>query len=436
MELKNKKILVYGFGLTGKAVLNRLLDENSICVFDDKPIKAFKPEDIDLLKKKNVEFYFNVFPEEKIKETDILVLSPGIAKSNPLIKKFSKGKIPIISEIELAYHFLKKPIIAVTGTNGKTTTTTLIGEIIKVGGKRVEVAGNIGNPLISIVDSDLDFIVAEVSSYQLEWIKDFRPWISIILNLDDDHIKWHTSREEYFNAKGKIFQNQNGEDFLIYNDNDINVKKIVDPAKAKKMPFQNFSELGFDFNIQELKLKGNHNLQNIQAAVLAASIAGIDKEKILEAVASFSPLEHRIEYVTTINDVKFYNDSKGTNPHSTINAIGALRNEGRIVLILGGKDKGLDVSHLCRVVKEDVCRVVLLGESSSRFSKELENQGYADFVFSTDLEDAVQKAFSISKKKDIVLLSPACSSFDMFSSYEERGDKFKVLTNRLANEKK
>lgn len=362
----------------------------------------------------------------KVLDADLIVVSPGIRLDIPILEEAKKKKIPIVSEIEIAYQILKKPIIAVTGTNGKTTTTTLIGEMLKAGGKKVAVAGNIGYPLVAVDDTDLDYIVAEISSYQLEAIKDFKPWISLILNIQDDHIERHGSIEEYIRQKANIFKNQTGDDYLIFNEEDTRVVEMVKGAKAKLIDFSIVT-----LKKEEIKIPGIHNLEDALAAAQAAYLCGIDRKVVEDVLKTFPGVEHRIEPVKNIKGISFYNDSKATNPDSTLVALDTF-NGKRVILILGGKDKGTDLELLCKKVKAGVKAVVLIGEATARFKQALEQAGYSDIKLSGSMEEAVKLSFDSGESGDIVLLSPACASFDMFKNFEERGKLFKKAVARLA----
>ncbi|MFH1541508.1 MAG: UDP-N-acetylmuramoyl-L-alanine--D-glutamate ligase, partial [bacterium] len=323
-----------------------------------------------------------------------------------------------------------KPIVAVTGTNGKTTTTTLIGEMLKAGGKKVAVAGNIGNPLVEVDDTNLDYVVAEISSYQLEASKDFKPWVSVILNIQPDHLARHGSMEEYIKTKAKIFGNQTGDDYLVYNQDDSQVVSMVKPAKAKMIGFTKEQAGIITLNPEEIKIPGRHNLENSLAAAQAAYLCGIDKAIVAEVLKTFPGVEHRIEYVATKNGVEFRNDSKATNPDSTMVALDTYKGRGTI-LILGGSDKGTDLADLSNKVKQTVKEVVLIGEAADRFEQALRLVNFNSIHRATSLPEAVKKSYSLAGKDELVLLSPACASFDMFNNYEERGRVFKEVVQGL-----
>ncbi len=399
-ELKKKKVAVFGLGKSGTAVCEKL-------------------------KSLGVDFFVSAIEHgghtlKDLENTDLIIVSPGIHLDIPVLEEAKKRKIPILSEIELAFQLLKKPIIAVTGTNGKTTTTTLIGEMLKAGGKNVAVAGNIGVPLVSVDDSNLDYIVAEISSYQLEAIHDFKPWIGLILNIQEDHLERHGSMKEYIKQKARIFENQTSSDYLIYNADDPLVVEMVKPAKSKKLPFTKQEK------IEKLHIPGQHNVENALAAKKAAELCGIGANVIKVVLETFPGVEHRIELVKEIKGVKFYNDSKATNPDSTIVALKSFPNKN-IILILGGKDKGTNLKPLCAMVRQQVKQVVLIGEATERFQQ----NGFAEAVLAQNLEQAVNRAYQLAQAGDIVLLSPACASFDQFKNFEERGKLFKQYVQNI-----
>ncbi len=400
LELKKKKVAVFGLGKSGTAVCEKL---QSLGV--DFFVSATECGGHTL---------------KDLENTDLIVVSPGIHLDIPVLAEAKKRKIPILSEIELAFQLLKKPIIAVTGTNGKTTTTTLIGEMLKAGGKNVAVAGNIGVPLVSIDDSNLDYIVAEISSYQLEAIHDFKPWISLILNIQEDHLERHGSMQEYVKQKARIFENQTSNDYLIYNVEDPLVVKMVERAKSKKVPFSKQEK------IEKLRIPGQHNVENALAAKKAVEICGVGANVIKVVLETFPGVPHRIELVREIKGIKFYNDSKATNPDSTMVALKSFPGKN-IILILGGKDKGTNLKPLREMVRQQAKQVVLIGEATERFRK----NGFEKAVLAQNLEEAVSKAYQLAEAGDIVLLSPACASFDQFKNFEERGKLFKQYVKNI-----
>ncbi len=424
-NFKNKNITIFGLARSGIASAKRLVSLGArVMVTEIKHASEVDPTILQELKGSGVEIELGGHSSRAIDSAEMIIVSPGVHLDIPVLEEAKTKGIPIISEVEIAYRLLSKPIIAVTGTNGKTTTTTLIGELLKAGGKRVAVAGNIGAPLVEVDDRELDYIVAEISSYQLETIVEFKPWISVLLNIQPDHLERHHSMEEYINQKARIFMNQTGDDYVIYNMDDPEISKTAKRAKSKTIGFsKNHPEI-ITLSPTDIKIPGRHNLENSLAAAQAAYLCGIGKETVAEVLRTFSGVEHRIEYVTSIDGVDFYNDSKATNPDSTLVALETFAGRG-IVLILGGKDKGVGLEQLCSKIKDLAKAVVLLGEATPRFKDALESVSFNDIHLVGSLEEAVKTSSQLGKEGDIVLLSPACASFDMFADFEERGRIFK-----------
>jgi UDP-N-acetylmuramoylalanine--D-glutamate ligase len=384
---------------------------------------------------------------ETFLKADLIVVSPGVDLNiEPIQKALEKG-IRIISEIELAYHFIHIPIIAVTGTNGKTTTTLLIGEMVKEAGKRVGVGGNVGDPLILFADGGdrWEVLVVEISSFQLEAIEAFRPRFSILLNITEDHLDRYRQYEDYIEAKVRIFMNQNSGDVAVLNRDDPIVMRYEAKVKAKKVFFslkESLKEGVFfedqsivfrvgnkeeNYSLAEVSLKGIHNVENMMAAISASRILGCTKKEIESVLARFEGLEHRVEFVREIEGVRFYNDSKGTNVGSVVKSLQSFSEP--IVLIAGGKDKKGDLSPLRELIRNRVKQLILIGEAKERMGREL-GRG-TDTVVAKTMEEAVTLAYQSAKRGEVVLLSPACSSFDMFKDYKERGRIFKEAVRRL-----
>jgi len=425
-------VTVFGLGKSGEAAARRLAALGAkVFVTESKSAQAFAPGLLDELSALGIQLEFGGHTARAIEATELIVVSPGIHLDIPVLEKAKEKNIPLISEIELAFQLLKKPIIAVTGTNGKTTTTTLVGVMLKAAGKKVAVAGNIGSPLAAVDDRDLDYVVAEISSYQLETIKDFKPFVSAILNIQEDHLERHHDMKNYIAQKARIFENQTAGDFLVYNAEDPAVREMIGPARAKKIPFtkEDVSQLGC--RPQEIKIPGRHNLENALAAATVASLCNVDPATIASILRTFPGVPHRIEYVAEIDGVLFYNDSKGTNPDSTLVAIETFIGEG-MILVLGGRDKGVSLDKLCQAVKRHVKEVVLIGEAAGRFENALRQAGYQNLHRASNFKEMIETAFNLAAPGDLVLLSPACASFDMFNNYEERGETFKQLVREFA----
>jgi UDP-N-acetylmuramoylalanine--D-glutamate ligase len=427
MNYKNKKIVVFGLEKSGKAVVEKLLKLGANVYATD--LKSKKELGLEKITSNKIKFFLGSHPQNLIKNADIIIVSPGVPWDLPILKKARQKKIPVISEIEFAFRFFSKPIIAVTGTNGKSTTTALIGELLKAAGYKVKIAGNIGLPLTKINDKKLDFIVAEISSYQLEGAKKFRPWISIILNITPDHLTRHKNMKNYATIKAKIFANQTKDDYYIYNNENDLINKISRRAKTNKIPF---SKNDANFLVSGIKIPGEHNLENSLAAIAAAKIAGVKNDIIKNVLKKFAGLKHRLEFVRKIKGISFINDSKATNPESAIVGIkGTLAFSKRIHLIAGGRDKGTDLDIFAKTVGKFVVRTILIGEAAERFSQFLLKTGYKNFTKVNYLKEAVKNAFFNARKGDVILLSPACASFDMFKNFEDRGRKFKKIVKNL-----
>ncbi|MFA5339686.1 MAG: UDP-N-acetylmuramoyl-L-alanine--D-glutamate ligase [Candidatus Omnitrophota bacterium] len=382
---------------------------------------------------------------------DLIVISPGVPEDSQVLKWAAEYKVPVIGEIELGYLCCKAPVVAVTGTNGKSTTTTLIGEILKKGGKRAVVCGNIGNPFcgeIAKVKKN-SVVVLEASSFQLESIKTFRPHVAVVLNISQNHFDRHPDLRSYINAKARILGNQEKGDWAVLNYDDPLVRKLKAGTKAKAIFFSRknkkaaaFFEDGSVFigrggkpqricGAAELKIKGTHNIENVLACLCVASIFGISPKKIKEALVGFKGLEHRFEHVKTVGGVEFINDSKGTTVLATMMALESCVKP--VILIAGGHDKGSDFRKARRVVGAKVKKLVLIGEAKEKIKDHL--SGAAPHIFAETMEDAVRKSFGEAEAGDLVLLSPMCASFDMFRNFEERGRVFKEIVRALKEER-
>ena len=389
---------------------------------DDPATQAAKKD----LESKGVKVEIGKHTEDFIKGSDLIVVSPGVEDSSPAIRWAIRHKIPMISEMELGYRFCRGRIIAITGTNGKSTVTALIGAMLKDGGRDTVVCGNIGNSLcgeISRIKSDT-WVVLEVSSFQLEKTELFNPAIAIILNIRDDHMDRYKKKEDYFNEKLKIFSNQGRNDTLILNGDAPELKNIADKAVSKVLFY---SKKDATYSADDMKLKGLHNIENVLAASLAARVAGISEASIRKTVSRFTGLAHRFETVDIIDGVEYIDDSKGTTVDSTYRALESCRKP--VILVAGGKDKHSDYSVIKNIVKDKVKRVVLIGEAAGAIKIALE--GSTEISEAKDMSEAVSIAHSFASGDSIVLLSPMCSSFDMFSSYKERGEVFKRAVKQL-----
>lgn len=404
---KNKRVTVVGLARSGLACANLLYDLGAEVSVTDNQDNDYTRANAAQLKSKNIKFETGKHSQEFIKDKDTIVVSPGIPDTSLPLVLARQYKIPVISEIELAWGLCPATVIAVTGSNGKSTVTTLIGKILEAGGKNVFVCGNIGNPFcgeVQKMQAD-DFVSLEVSSFQLEKIRDFKPKISVILNFSRNHLDRHKDMQEYLKAKKRIFMNQDESDFLVLNYDDPVIKGLSKETKAMVVYFSQAPDL-------------NPN----QAAVLAVgAILGINKELCFKVFREFKGLEHRLEHVTQIRNITFINDSKSTNVDSTI---WALKNIPQpLFLIAGGRHKGVDYSVALDLIREKVKGVILIGEAKEKIKDAL--RGFTPVYEFATLEEAVSLAFSKAKSGDCVLLSPMCSSFDMFTDYEDRGRAFK-----------
>ncbi len=411
---KNKKIAIVGLARSGLACANLLYDLGADVSVTDNQDNDSTRSYASQLRAKNIKIEIGRHSQDFIRGKDLLVVSPGIPDVALPIVLAKQFQIPVISEIELAWILCPATVIAVTGSNGKTTVTTLIANALEAGGERVFILGNIGNPFCSEVEKMEagDFVSLEVSSFQLEKIHEFKPKIALILNFSCNHLDRYKDLQEYLAAKKRIFMNQDKSDYLVLNCEDPVVRELAKETKAKVVYFSKTPDL-------------NPN----QAAVLAvASILGINKELCLEVFREFKGIEHRLEYVAEINNVTFINDSKSTTIDSTI---WAFRNIScPIVLIAGGKDKGSDYNIISDLIREKAREVILIGEAREKIKNAL--GGFRAIDEASTLEEAVNLAFSKAKSGDCVLLSPMCSSFGMFLNYEERGKIFKQAVFDLA----
>lgn len=429
------------------AASKRLKREKAIVTVVDSTRNPVLEEKASQLEKLGIKTRLGEHLNTDLDAKDLIVLSPGVAEGS-FLTEARQRKIPIFSEMELAYRLTDIPIIGVTGTNGKTTTATLLGEVFKEANKQVVVAGNIGYPLIESLDNskDCSFLVVELSSFQLTNIVDFRPFISVLLNITQDHLDWHACFDEYVEAKGNIFRNQEESDFAVLNADDQIVFEFASKIRPKVIPFSKrrileegvFLEHGRIITsigkreevcrVEELKIKGEHNLDNAMATVAAACLAGVPLSSAREALLKFKGLAHRLEFVKEIDDVSYYNDSKATNPDATIKALTAFNEP--IVLLLGGRNKGNSFTSLVASIKRKVEAVVIFGEAKDEL-RPLLNGDKTRLSEASSIEEATHLAQKLAPKGGVVLFSPACASFDMFSNFEERGETFKKAIKAL-----
>ena len=448
MELNDKRVLVVGLGKSGVASALFLKARGArVTVSDTKSGDELRNE-IPALLDHGITVESGGHGERTFRGQDLIVVSPGVpVNAPPLVQARSLGEA-VIGEIELAAQFLPGPIVAITGSNGKTTTTTLAGEIMTASGFPTLVGGNIGTPAISLAEraKPETIIVLEVSSFQLETISSFRPKLSVVLNVTPDHLDRHGTFEIYVDAKARIFENQQRNDFAVLNADDPTCVAMAARTRAQVFWFSRQKEVeqgawvhdGAIFfrdssgqeeilQVSEIPLKGAHNLENVLAAVCAGALMECPPEKIRQAVSDFKAVEHRLEFVSTINGVDYYNDSKATNVDATIKALESF--PANIHLILGGKDKGSDYSLLNDLLRQRVKRVYTIGAAAAKIESQIKGP---EIVHAETLENAIRKANAVAQPGDIVLLAPACASFDQFKSYEHRGRVFKETVQALA----
>ncbi len=451
MDLKTKKILIAGAGISGigaatllgKAGINATIYDGNVNL-DQKAIQEKMPEGMVL------DFVLGEFQEEMADQYDLLILSPGISVNKPVARAFYDKKKPVWGEIELASHFAKGKIAAITGTNGKTTTTALTGSILREYYSSVFVVGNIGIPFTSVaLDTQEDSVIAaEISSFQLETAIDFQPEVSAVLNVTPDHLDRHGTMEAYADIKCSISKKQTKEQIIVLNDDDPITKAMAQKTPARPVMFSRKHDLdegivlkdGTFFvkeqgmeqpvcSIDEINLLGSHNHENILAAIGITYYMGVPIEKIRAAVMKFTAVEHRIEYVDTVDGVDYYNDSKGTNPDAAIKGISAMTKP--TILLGGGYDKQSTYDEWIEAFHGKVRYLILIGETAQKIADTAKDHGFFDVMFASSLEEAMELAREKARPGDAVLLSPACASWDMFKNYEIRGQMFKEIVRKF-----
>lgn len=438
---ENKKIHVIGAAKSGLAVARFLKQSGADVFVSEKESADKRKSEAGLLAELKIECEFGAH-SDRLLSADMIVISPGVPMNIPILKKIREQGIPVYSELEIASWVLNSPIVAITGSNGKTTTTTLIGEIFRESGRPTIVAGNVGTPLSELVHTSVHDGVAvlEVSSFQAEGFLNFHPKVALLLNLSPDHMDRYKTVDEYYKAKMRVYMNQRSDDLLIYNHDDENVKKYIDSVRARKLPFSQKQTLEVGawldqdkiicrtsgepetiIAVKELGLRGSHNVYNVMAAVLAAKSMQVPTLTIYEVLRSFTGVVHRLEFVREIRGVKFFNDSKATNVDSAFYGLRSFTEP--VIWIAGGKHKGSPYTPLADTVKQHVKCMILIGQAAPVINDDL--GGLVKTIRAESLQDAVAKAFGESDSGDVILLSPACSSYDMFTNYEERGQVFK-----------
>jgi UDP-N-acetylmuramoylalanine--D-glutamate ligase len=447
MDFTGRKIVIIGMGKTGIATARFLGNQGAkVVVTDEKQFDQWGGEFKQIAGEKWLEV--GDYNARVLEGADMVVPSPGVPPNSDLLVEAQKKNIPVVSEIELAYWFLKVPVIAVTGTNGKTTTTTLLGEILQRSGKKVFVGGNIGTPLIEYAETSQkdDFIVAEISSFQLQWIEKFHPFIAILLNITCDHINYHGSFADYRRVKAGIFANQTKTDWAILNAADQEQDGIADATYAQIVKFSSKDVLSTGIFIKDndivlilpgfneekyplgiINLPGLHNVENVMAAIMTARLCGCSQKDIIAAVRAFSGLPHRIEFAGERNSIKFYDDSKGTNVGSVLRALETFTQP--VILLLGGRDKDGDFESLKPLLKKKTKKVILFGEARDRIASLIGED--IPVLKKAGLREAIQSAYKDAQSGDVVLLSPGCASFDEFANYKDRGNFFKDVVRNL-----
>ena len=451
MDIKGKRVLVVGLGKSGVASALFLAERGArVAVSDAKSPEQLRNE-IPALLDHGISVETGQHGERTFRDQDLIVISPGVPFDVPQLVHARERGVPVIGEVELAARFLKGHMVAITGSNGKTTTTTLAGEILLAGGRKTLVGGNIGTPAITFVEQATDdtWIALEISSFQLETVETFHAHIAVVLNITPDHLDRHHTFENYAAAKARIFGNQTADDFAVLNADNEPCVDMASQTKAAVRWFSRQKEVQAGafvrdgrivwrdekgereiMPVSEIGLKGAHNVENVLAAVAIGLLAGIAPEQIRRAVAEFKAVEHRLEYVATVKGVEYYNDSKATNVDATIKALESF--PGNIHLILGGKDKGSDYGVLNDLLKQRVKRVYTIGAAAAKIEAQASG---TEIVGVGTLDTAVRRASESASPGDIVLLAPACASFDQFDSYEHRGRVFKELVRQLATRK-
>ena len=436
----DKKVLIMGFSMSGKSAAKYLARHGAdVFITENREQKEEDLKDIQELEGLGIKIEFGGNSDEFLNDSYMAIVSPSVPKESELYKKVQKKNIQIISEIELAYKETGLPFIGITGTNGKTTVTALTSHILSSEYKAPE-CGNIGVPPTSLLDNDVDYFVCELSSFQMEHTNAFKAQIACWTNFTPDHITWHGTLENYFDAKAKLFRNPTASAFAVLNGADEKLlefsktvggtvflfdKEVEDNCcyiKDESIFYKRNGKEEFIIKLADCPLIGHHNYQNIMCCVIMAKIIGISNEHIQERIKDFVVPEHRLEKVREYNGITFYNDSKATNPEASIVAINSFNNTD-VTLIAGGRDKLTILDEFCESVKQHIKTVILIGEATERFEEALKKSGFDNILKADTMESAIDKAIEL--KPNNVLLSPACASFDMFKGYEERGTVFK-----------
>lgn len=440
MGILGKKVLVLGLSKSGIAAA-KLAKKHGAVVYltEGKDVTSENLYKVEELKNLGINVEYGAHSDEFINNADLVVTSPGIPPHSEIIQRIRKQNIPVISELELAYRECDIPFIIITGTNGKTTTTALTEHIL-ARKLNVKACGNIGQPPCNIADENLDYFVCEASSFQLEMSTSLKPFISVWTNFTPDHIDWHQGLENYFKAKARVFLKPQAPKYSVLNAKDERLLEFAKQAQGEVFMFAGnignnccyeengeivFKKGGVEekiIKLSECPLLGEHNYQNIMCAIICAKLTGIDNATIKQAIIDFKAPAHRLEKIISKNGITYYNDSKATNPEAAIVAINSFKNVD-VALIAGGRDKNTDLTEFCDSVKKHIKTVVLIGEATERFEENLKRNGFSNIIREKTMQSAIDKCIEIHP--DVVLLSPACASFDMFTGYEQRGDVFR-----------
>jgi len=451
MDLKGKKTLVIGMGKSGMAAAEALIRLGAVVsVYDKKEAGKIDSGFIELIEKNGAKSYFGVDPDNADSQ-DLIVVSPGVPLELPFIISAEEAGVKVIGELELAYQAGKGKYIAITGTNGKTTTTTLVGEMFRNAGRKTEVVGNVGVAVVSkaIEATDDTWLVTETSSFQLDTTEQFRPVVSALLNVTPDHMDRHKTLENYAAAKAKIYANQDAGDYFVVNRDDPEAFRLAKGCRATVVPFSRKEQLDFgcfvkdgrivirdktgsliDFcAAKELIIPGAHNLENALAAAAIGYFAGLPAESVARTLREFEGVAHRMEFVAEVKGVRYVNDSKGTNSDASIKAIEAI--DDNIILIAGGYDKGGTFEELIGSFNGKVRYLILLGKTAGLIRKTALDAGFTDIIMAGDMAECVRRASEVAAPGATVLLSPACASWDMYTCFEERGEDFKNCVSNL-----
>ncbi len=458
-KFKGKKVLVVGFGVSGVAVARYMAKQGAKVTVTDLKQRADLNDAVNACADLKIEYELGKHNSKTFTTSELIVVSPGVPTNIKPLDEAREANVPITNEVDLAAQALKEPLICVTGTNGKTTTTTLIGEMFKADGRKPYVGGNIGKPLIDKATDEVegDVVVAEASSFQLELIEKLVPAVAVFTNLEEDHLDRYGMMDNYINAKKRLLKCCDRNSFVVLNRDCPIVSRFADETGGKVIWFtkQDPMTQGGDFaerfvgcyykaatrqvigkftgkeevyDISQLRLFGDHNRENLMAAICAARSVGVSPKAIQDVISTFKGVPHRLEFIRKKDGVYFFNDSKGTNVQSVSRALSAFSNNP-IVLIMGGKDKGMEFSPLVPLVQKRCKMLILLGEAKEKINRSLGD--FADTFLVGTFEEAVLLAFQKSRSGDIILLSPGCASYDMFRNFEERGEYFKKLVAQL-----